>query len=94
MWSRSRDELFYQALDGQIMAVSFRVVGDAFEPGNVRQLPRPFVPLSRLRSVNVHPDGNRFAVSPRPETAILNASTIVLRPNFADELRRLAPEAR
>jgi serine/threonine-protein kinase len=51
---------------------------------------------SRLRSFDLHPDGERFAVAatevPVPDQAALNKVVFIF--NFFDELRRIAPPAK
>jgi serine/threonine-protein kinase len=90
IWSRSRHELFFRALDGRIMVVSYRQ-GDSFAPGPVqvwsamRSLARGPVPIYDLAR-----DGKRFAVVLNPdgtgEEKPIKSVTILL--NFLDELRR------
>jgi hypothetical protein len=63
-WSRTRNELFDSSRDGRIMVVPYRVDGDVF----VADRPRLWSParfMRRPRQVNIdlHPDGNRFAVA-------------------------------
>ena len=46
----------------------------------------------RQRSIDLHPDGDRFALAPVSETQIaVKQDKLVFIFNFFDELRRLAP---
>ena len=94
-WSRVRQELLYQTSppDQRIMVVPYRVEGDALVAdkarlwSDVRFMQRP-----RQRSFDLHPDGNRVAIAPVPETqAGEKQDKLVFVFNFFDELRRLAP---
>jgi dipeptidyl aminopeptidase/acylaminoacyl peptidase len=93
VWSRTRHELFYRTLDGRIMVAAYTVEGDSFKADKPRvwsdqsTLPRP-----RQRVLDLHPDGERFAVSaatgPQAEE---KHDKVVFIFNFFDELRRIAP---
>ena len=95
-WSRVRHELFFGAPDGRIIVSPYTVAGDAFHP----EKPVPwsesrFVEFRRVgstRSFDLHPDGNRFALTKLGETqADAKQDTLVFIFNFFDELRRVAP---
>jgi hypothetical protein len=61
-WSRARSELFFAAPDRRIMVASYAVEGDSFRPDKPRVWSEtPYVPRIRLRSFDLHPDGDRFA---------------------------------
>ena len=91
MWSRTRRELFFTA-NQRIMVAPYAVEGDAFRADKPHQLSDVrFVPRQRQRSVDIHPDGNRFAIASAPQTAPAKQDKIVLVFNFFDELRRIAP---
>ncbi|MGH8249059.1 MAG: hypothetical protein ACREUU_21845, partial [Gammaproteobacteria bacterium] len=94
MWSR-KGELFYQAPDNRIMAVTYEVTEDSFRAGK----PRVWSPARLLNpgfvSFDVAPDGKRFAVLQAPEAGPENKgnlhATFLL--NFFDELQRRVPSA-
>jgi serine/threonine-protein kinase len=93
MWSRTRQELFYTTTDNHIMVVPYTVVGDEF----IAEKPRlwsevGFARRPRQVSIDLHPDGDRFAVAtaPRAETST-KRDKVVLILNFFDELRRIVP---
>jgi len=91
-WSRTRSELFYGTPD-RIMVPPYTVEGDSFRADTPRLWSDArFALRPRQRSFDLHPDGNRFAVAPVPETqAGVKQDKVVLIFNFFDELRRLAP---
>jgi serine/threonine-protein kinase len=90
-WSRTRSELHYGTTAGQIMVVSYKVVGDEF----VAERPRPWSD-QRLqfrgggqRFYAMHPDGERVAgVLAKSGTATRHATMMVVL-NAFDEIRRL-----
>ena len=96
-WSRTRRELLYTTLGGQIMVVSYSVTGASFKA----EPPRPWpgarykssaLLANRFRDFDLHPDGNRLALAtvdtgPPP----LRRFPIDVVLNFFDELRRIAP---
>ncbi len=50
---------------------------------------------NRVRSFDLHPDGERFALAPVTETqTAAKQDKLVFIFNFFDELRRIAPAAR
>lgn len=91
-WSRTRRELLYGSLDGQIWVVSYTAEGDALRVekprlwSEARYMLRP-----RQRHFALHPDGDRFALAVRQEQAASRQDTVVFIFNFFDELRRIAP---
>jgi serine/threonine-protein kinase len=96
IWSPTRNELFYCAPDGELMVIPYSKSNAGFNAGVprvwargdflVRQGPR----LSR--SIDVHPDGERFAVAALPDGDTRDKRDHVrLIFNFFDELRRIAP---
>ncbi len=95
-WSRAKRELLYQTLDNQIMSVPYTVVGDAFR-GEAPRLwtERRILPRPRLRSMDLHPDGERVAAAVATEgQAEERQDKVVFIFNFFDELRRVAPTSR
>ena len=99
-WSPVRRELFFSTDDGQMMVAAYSVAGDAFSAQKPRLwakgrfIPRQGQGLSS-RSIDLHPDGERFAVAGIPD--VENAMThdhLGFVFNLFDELRRIAPPAR
>jgi serine/threonine-protein kinase len=93
-WSRARDELFYGALDNRMMVASYVVEGNSFRAekprlwSEARYMPRE----GGQRAVDLHPDGERFALAGLVETqAQARQEKVVFIFNFFDELRRIAP---
>jgi len=92
-WSNNGRELFYETLDNRIMMVEYTASGDSFSSSKPRlwsdiQLLNPGVLNGAL-----HPDGKRFAVFPRPESAggEKQSAHVTFMLNFFDELRRRVP---
>lgn len=85
MWSPNGRELFYRTVGGRIMVVNYTATGDSFEPDK----PRPWTSqvladLGNNRTVDLSPDGNRFAVLISGE----RQSHVMVLVNFFDEVRR------
>ena len=95
-WSRTRHELFYRTLDNRIMVAPYKVEGDTFKAEKPRLWSERIIqPRPRLRNFDLHPDGERFAVSAETETpADPPRDKVVFIFNFFDELRRIAPAAK
>jgi serine/threonine protein kinase/WD40 repeat protein len=89
IWSANGHELFYQEGD-RVMAVSYTVNGDAFNPGSPRQH------VAKLgadeEDWDLAPDGRVVAVTPvetsQPAAMPANEHTIVFLENFFDEVKR------
>ena len=99
-WSRTRHELFYGTPDQRIMVASYTVDGESFRAEKPRlwsdrhYLARPGR-ISALRSFDLHPDGERFALAAAPEAqTAAKQDKLVFIFNFFDELRRIAPVAK
>jgi hypothetical protein len=92
-WSRTRPEIFYPSLDNRLMVASYTVEGDSFKADKPRVWsPRRFMLRPRLRSFDLHPDGERFVLAAAPDTEnTAKQDKLVLVFNFFDELRRLEP---
>jgi serine/threonine-protein kinase len=92
-WSRTRRELFYQALEGRIMVAPYTVAGDELVPDKPRvwSEARFAKGLPRTRPFDLYPDGERFAVIQSPQAAETEQSKVVFILNFFDYLRRIAP---
>ena len=75
------------------MVVTYKVDGGSFKADK----PQPWSQTSTLNlpgldPFDIHPDGERFAVSAFPEnTAEAKRDHVIIVSNFFDELRRLAP---
>jgi hypothetical protein len=92
-WSRNGHELFFETTDNRIMVVDYKVSGDSFVPGK----PRPWCDRQIFNpgtgSLDLAPDGKRFAVfapaeNARPEKG---SAHVVFLLNFFDELKRRIP---
>jgi hypothetical protein len=44
-----------------------------------------------LRNIDLHPDGQRFAVAPAVDESDVKQDKVIFIFNFFDELRRIAP---
>ncbi len=93
-WSRTGHELFYFSLsDGRIMVANYTVQGDSFNATKPRVWSdRQVLQPNFIRVLDLHPDGKRFAVFPRPEIEEAKGSLhVTFLLNFSDELRRRSP---
>jgi serine/threonine-protein kinase len=93
-WSRTGQELFYLSLsDGRIMAANYTVQDGSFDATKPRVWSdRPVLQPNFIRVLDLHPDGKRFAVFPRPEVAEAKGNLHVsFLLNFSDELHRRLP---
>jgi hypothetical protein len=92
-WSRTRHELFYGTPDHQIMVAAYTVEGDVFHAEKPRLWSdKRYVLRGGIRPFDLHPDGERFALSPTVESlggGKHDHVTVVF--NMFDELRRIAP---
>jgi len=92
-WSRNGRELFYRSDDQRIMVATYSAVGDSFRADKPKLWsPGQFTFRGNNRNFDVHPDGKRFAVLKREESAAEEKRDhAILILNFFDELRRIAP---
>ena len=93
-WSRTRAELFYQAIDRRIMVAPYTVDGDSFRPEKPRLWSEGrFAVRTDGRPFDLHPDGQRFVGILRPPQAPteVKQDRVVFMLNFFDYLRRIAP---
>jgi Tol biopolymer transport system component len=94
-WSRSRHELLFEsnAPDNRIMVAPYAVEGDSFRAEKPRVwAERRFLARPMGWDYDLHPDGERVALAPEPDTpAVVKQEKVVFIFNFFDELRRLAP---
>jgi Tol biopolymer transport system component len=93
LWSNKGRELFYETPDNRIMVVNYAVEGASFVPGTPRLWSDKQLFSTGTSSLDLAPDGKRFAVFWLPEsTAGQKGSvhvTVLL--NFFDELKRRIP---
>ncbi len=95
LWSRTRNELFYTAgsPDLRMMVAPYRTEGDSFRAEKPRLLSDTRIiarPRSPSRDVDVHPDGQRFAVAPRTQNlTVTKQDKVVFVFNFFEQLKRL-----
>jgi Tol biopolymer transport system component len=93
-WSRTGRELFYFSLsDGRIMVANYTVQGDSFSATKPRVWSdRQVLMPNFIRVLDLHPDGKRFAVFPRPEIEEAKGNLhVTFLLNFSDELRHRSP---
>jgi serine/threonine-protein kinase len=98
-WSRTRKELLFLSPDGQIVVAAYTADADTFKANKPRLWsdrrlsPRPRGNMgTEGRSFDLHPDGERLAVSVLPQGAADGRQDkVVFIFNFFDELRRIAP---
>jgi predicted Ser/Thr protein kinase/WD40 repeat protein len=92
-WSRDGRELFYETPDNHIMVVEYTTKGDSFLPGKPRLWSEEQIYDTGTVNASLAPDGKRFAVFPRPESAEEGTGSlhVTLLLNFFDELRRRVP---
>jgi serine/threonine-protein kinase len=92
-WSQDGRELFYETLDNHIMVVDYTTKGDSFMPGRPRLWSEEQIYDTGTINAALAPDGKRFAVFPRPETAEEGKGSlhVTFLLNFFDELRRRIP---
>ena len=93
IWSRTRRELFYSAPGNRIMVATYAMDGDSFQAAKPRVWSEtPFASRPRQYPVDLHPDGDRFALAPAPDAqAEPKQDKVVFIFNFFDELKRLSP---
>src|SRR5438552_11823792 len=91
-WSRTRRELYYGTPDLRLMAAPYSVEGASFRSDKPRPWSDSRFTAGQYRRFDLHPDGERFAVSKDPDVdAAEKHDKVVFVLNFFDELRRLAP---
>jgi Tol biopolymer transport system component len=85
-WRRDGKEIFYETLDGDIMAVAVREVGGGLDLGRPQRLMRAGSEASTIHSFDVTPDGQRFLVQLQPTAADQTLLTVVT--NWQAALRK------
>jgi serine/threonine-protein kinase len=91
-WSRTKRELFYLAADLRIMRASYSIEGDSFHADKPQVWSDARIggrPRALSRDLDLHPDGQRFAIAPGEVASAEKQNKVVLIFNFFDELRRL-----
>ena len=97
MWSRTKPEIIYgRNPNQQIMAVAYTTTGQSFRADKPRLWSTgQFQTRPRIRSFDVHPDGERIAVAPAPTLeSAAKQNQVVFILNFFDELKRLGSVTR
>jgi serine/threonine-protein kinase len=94
LWSRTRPELFY-VVNQRIMVTTYSDDGDSFNAGKPQRVSdATFMlrqPGTTVRNLDLHPDGQRFAVAPALDESRVRQDKVVFIFNFFDELKRLVP---
>jgi hypothetical protein len=93
MWSRSRPEFFYSALDQRIMVARYTVDASSFRAEKPRLWSEGrFAARPNSYFFDLHPDGQRFAVvKAKQGPSDVKPDKVVFILNFFDYLRRIAP---
>ena len=90
-WSRTRNEVFYTTLQGEIMGVSYTVEGGAFVAGRPQPWSKDrFLTGFTVRRFDLHPDGERFLVARAPQQQGARQDKVVFVFNFFAELARVS----
>ena len=93
-WSRRRNELFYLSADSHLMVVSYTIEGNTFRAGTpLKWSEQPINDRPTTRPFDLHPDGERFVVGGDLANTP-KVRTVVLVPNFFDEVRRRLSDGR
>jgi len=96
-WSRTRSELFFSTLGGQIMAAPYTAAGDSFQVQKTYLWSEAhfFPPIGPNRTFDLHPDGDRFALARIPEAQTdVQHRHVTLIFNFFQELPRIITGAK
>jgi Tol biopolymer transport system component len=94
IWSPKAHEIFYRAADGRIMVTTYTVKGDSFLADKPRVWSeRRLQESGTAPSLDISPDGKRFAVLLAPDAVDEQKPTtqMIFLFNFFDELRRRVP---
>jgi predicted Ser/Thr protein kinase len=94
LWPRGGRQLFYETLDGHVMAADYTVTGDSFVPGKPRLWSQTRILFpSGAYNIDAAADGKHIMVFPLPESAPEDKVSlhVTFLLNFFDELRRLSP---
>jgi serine/threonine protein kinase/Tol biopolymer transport system component len=92
-WSRTKREIFFLAAGTlHLMRSVYTVEGDSFRAEKPTQWSDTVVggrPRPPSRDLDLHPDGQRFAIAAGAQGGNANLDKVVLTLNFFDELKRL-----
>ena len=93
VWSRAGRELFYETLDGHIMAAGYLATGDSFSAEKPRERSHAVLNLGIGWNFDASPDNKRFVVLTRQYSANEQRSSlhVTFLLNFFDEVRRRIP---
>jgi hypothetical protein len=92
VWSRAGTQLFYESADNRIMVVDYTVRGDSFVASPPRLWSPAYLTWSGFTNLELAPDGKRFVVFPRPESAGSDPPRrITALMNFFDHVRQRVP---
>jgi len=92
-WSRTRHEFFFYDADGRIFVVEYSVQGSSFVGAKPRLWsPTPILAFPEL-TVDLHPDGQRFAVYPADTVPVEGGVHLTFLVDFVDEFRKLIDAA-
>ena len=96
MWPRNGHELFFETLDGRVMAAAYTVKGDSFVADKVRMWSDKQLggSVNNTKNIDLAPDGKRIvALMPAAEAKGSQEAQnhVVFLENFFDELRRRVP---
>jgi len=94
LWAHNGRELFYVTPDNSVMAVPVDERDASLNPGRpVKVIEGPYLTRGPFtaRSYDVSLDGQRFLMLKLPPFDPATAPQIVIRQNWFEELRRLAP---
>ncbi len=85
------DLLFYGTSGLQLMVVPYRASGGQFVAEKPHLWSSTHFSTGQFQRYDLHPDGERFAVSTFSEPQTDTKGKVVFIFNFFDELRRIAP---
>jgi hypothetical protein len=94
MWPRNGHELFFETLDGRVMAAAYAVKGDSFVADTPRVWSDRQIAGASSLNIDLAPDGKRIvALMPATESKDAQEAQnhVVYLENFFDELRRKVP---
>ena len=92
-WSKTRHELFYEALDHRIMVVDYREESDAIVATKPRQWSERQIFYPGVQNLDIAPDGKRLAVLTASTAIGADRSLfhVTMLFNYFDELKRMIP---
>jgi serine/threonine-protein kinase len=93
LWSNRSRKLFYETTDNRIMVMDYAVDGASFVPGKPQLWSDKQLFYSGTSNLDLAPDGKRFVVLSRPESAPAEKGSvhITMLLNFFDEVKRRIP---